>query len=55
VIGSSGVAALLYGSGGLNYWVRERLGLRMEFRYHHWGHGDGPVKFLGFRAGVAFR
>jgi hypothetical protein len=52
---SSGGAGILYGGGGVNYWLKERLGLRLEFRYHHWPHSDGPVRFLGFRAALAFR
>jgi hypothetical protein len=54
VIGN-GAAGVLYGGGGVNYWMRDRLGLRFDFRYHHWPHGDGPVRFLGFRAGLVFR
>jgi hypothetical protein len=37
--------------GGVNYWFRERMGLRLEFRDHGTAHGRLG---LGFRAGLTF-
>jgi opacity protein-like surface antigen len=50
----SGTANGFNFGGGVNYWFREHLGLRLEFRDNVWttyatGH------FLGFRVGLAFR
>jgi hypothetical protein len=50
----SGVA-LHYG-GGLNYWFRRRIGLRLEFRHHLWSPEAGEsINLVGFRIGLAFR
>jgi hypothetical protein len=43
-----GVAAF---SGGANYWLRERLALRVEGRYEYVFDEEG---YLHFRVGVAF-
>lgn len=40
--------------GGVNYWSKERLGVRLEFR-DHVAKFDRPVHFLGFRVGITFR
>jgi hypothetical protein len=52
---AGGVAGLWHLGGGVNYWAREHFGFRAEFRYHHWPHSDGAVKFVGIRFGVVFR
>lgn len=50
----SGVA-VHYGAG-LNYWVRRRIGLRLEFRHHLWSPEAGEaIHLVGFRIGLAFR
>ena len=42
--------------GGIHWWMKERLGLRLEFRDHVYGIGASmPVHFLGGRIGIAFR
>jgi hypothetical protein len=46
--GGVGVAAF---SGGANYWLRERLALRVEGRYEYVFDEEG---YLHFRVGVAF-
>jgi hypothetical protein len=40
--------------GGMNYWLRERIGLRLEIRDHIYADGTGR-HLLGFRIGFAFR
>jgi hypothetical protein len=40
--------------GGVNYWFRERLGVRLEFRDQVVTEGR-EVHYLGFRVGLAFR
>jgi hypothetical protein len=39
---------------GVNYWIRERLGIRFEFRDHLYL-DDSNRHLLGFRVGVVFR
>ena len=39
--------------GGVNYWMKPRLGLRLEFRDHIFS-SDSP-HILGFRVGLSFR
>jgi hypothetical protein len=46
--GGIGVAAF---SGGTNYWIRERLGLRIEGRYEYVFEEEG---YVHFRVGVVF-
>jgi hypothetical protein len=47
-------SAIHYG-GGLNYWLRRRIGLRFEFRHHIWSPEAGEaVHLVGFRVGVVF-
>ncbi|MGH9838298.1 MAG: hypothetical protein ACREEM_05905 [Blastocatellia bacterium] len=41
--------------GGVNYWFKERLGLRVEVRDHYLFHADGGINVVGVRFGVAFR
>jgi hypothetical protein len=51
-----GVATGLNYGGGMNYWLRSRLGLRVEFRHHLWSPEAGEtVNFLGLRFGVVFK
>jgi len=40
--------------GGVNYWFRERVGLRLEFRDQVFTQGR-TAHFYGFRIGLAFR
>jgi hypothetical protein len=40
--------------GGINYWIREKIGLRIEFRDHVYADGSGR-HLLGIRVGLAFR
>lgn len=40
--------------GGVTYWFRERLGLRLEFRDQVIAEGRA-VHYLGFRVGLSFR
>ncbi len=49
-----GGIAFHYG-GGMNYWLRRRIGLRFEFRDHIWSPESGEaVHLVGFRAGIVF-
>jgi hypothetical protein len=50
----SGTAHAFNVGGGVNYWFRDRLGLRLEFRDHVLTNG-GTVHYYGFRIGLAFR
>ncbi len=39
--------------GGVNYWVRRRVGLRFEFRHYLWSPESGElVHLVGFRFGI---
>jgi hypothetical protein len=40
--------------GGINYWFRDRIGWRLEFR-DQIADLDGPAHYVGFRIGLAFR
>lgn len=52
--GGGGAVAIHYG-GGVNYWVRRRLGVRIEFRHHIWSPESGEVVHLvAFRVGIVF-
>lgn len=54
LFGSGGAVAVHYG-GGLNYWVRRRVGLRFEFRHHLWSPETGEaIHLVGFRVGIVF-
>lgn len=41
--------------GGVNYWMRDRVGLRLEFRDHVLSTEGYTSHFWGFRFGVTFR
>lgn len=49
-----GVGIGFNAGGGVNYWFKERLGARFEFRAHVPGNSDLQA-FYGFRVGVTFR
>ncbi len=49
----SGAASLANLGGGANYWVRDHLGLRLEFR-EYLGRA-GSIRFRELRFGLAFR
>ena len=51
----SGAANLFNFGGGINYWFREGVGLRLEFRDHVWPSSDQTGHYWGFRIGLAFR
>jgi hypothetical protein len=53
----SGTANGLNFGGGLNYWFKERIGLRFEVRDNVMipPGGDSTSHFVGFRIGLAFR
>jgi hypothetical protein len=48
-----GGIAIHYG-GGMNYWLRRRIGLRFEFRHQIWSPESEAVHLVGFRAGMVF-
>ena len=53
-VGGNGQRNLINFSGGINYWFREKRGIRLEFRDHIYT--DGTERhLLGFRIGFAFR
>jgi len=55
LFGRGSGAAIHYG-GGLNYWFRRRIGLRLEFRHHFWSPEAGEtINLVGFRVGIVFR
>ncbi len=42
--------------GGVNWWLKPKLGLRLEFRDQVWpGRYDSAAHFFEFRVGLAFR
>ncbi len=47
----SGATSLVNYGGGLTYWFRPRLGLRLEVRDHH--HPEASI--VSFRVGISFR
>lgn len=50
------VASFLNVGGGLNYWLGERLGIRVEFREHiHVSDLPANLLYWGFRLGVSMR
>ena len=49
-----GTANLVNFGGGVDYWVRDRMGLRLEVRDHVWP-GDPAAHFLMFRVGLVGR
>ncbi len=50
----SGVANAVNFGGGVNYWFKDRVGLRLEFRDHIPAHSE-LSHFYGFRIGLTFR
>jgi hypothetical protein len=50
----SGVANGINFGGGVNYWLKERLGLRFEVRDQVLP-DDGAAHLVSFRAGISFR
>lgn len=56
VLFAGGAGAAIHYGGGMNYWLRSRLGLRVEFRDHLWSPESGEsVHLIDFRFGVVFR
>ena len=54
LFGRGGAVVFHYG-GGLNYWVRRRVGLRLEFRHHLWSPEAGEtIHLVGIRVGIVF-
>jgi hypothetical protein len=49
-----GIGAGFHAGGGVNYWFKERLGARFEFRAHVPVNTD-LQPFYGFRVGITFR
>ncbi len=49
----NGHANLFNFGGGVNYWFRSNLGLRLEFRDHVDSRSFGDVHWWGFRVGLA--
>ncbi|MBS1117398.1 MAG: hypothetical protein H6Q87_1782 [candidate division NC10 bacterium] len=41
--------------GGVDVWMKPRVGLRLEFRDHIWSEEGDTIHFWGFRIGVTFR
>ena len=41
--------------GGVDYWMKPKVGLRLEFRDHIWSGGDENIHFWSFRVGITFR
>ena len=41
--------------GGIDYWTKDRLGVRVEFRDHVRSDRRGDVHYWALRAGIAFR
>jgi hypothetical protein len=50
-----GVGNLFNVGGGVNYWMREGLGLRVEFRDHIFNARRNAEHFWGVRVGLSFR
>jgi hypothetical protein len=49
-----GGVAFHYG-GGMNHWLRRRIGLRFEFRHHLWSPEEGEIVHLvSLRVGIVF-
>jgi hypothetical protein len=53
-VGGNGQRNLINLGGGINYWFREKQGIRLEFRDHIYTDGTGR-HLLGFRIGFALR
>jgi hypothetical protein len=41
--------------GGVDFWLKPKVGLRVEFRDHIWIEDNDTLQFLGVRVGVMFR
>jgi hypothetical protein len=50
-----GHANLFNVGGGVDFWLKPKVGLRVEFRDHIWTEENDTVQFLGVRVGVTFR
>jgi len=51
----SGAINLFNFGGGINYWFRDRIGLRLEFRDHVYSQYSHSTHYLGGRIGCSFR
>jgi len=54
LLAANGVGGIVYFGGGVNYWLRDHLGLRAEYRHYYYPLESG-IHFAGFRLGVTFR
>jgi Outer membrane protein beta-barrel domain len=50
-----GYANLFNVGGGVQYWLKPKVGLRFEVRDHIWSNGGDTIQFWGVRVGVTFR
>ena len=41
--------------GGVDFWMKPKVGLRLEFRDHIWSEDGDAVHFWGVRVGITFR
>jgi hypothetical protein len=56
LFGGGGAGGGFHYGGGLNYWLRRRVGLRFEFRDHIWSPESGEsVHLVEFRTGIIVR
>ena len=55
LLAGRGVGGMWYYAGGINYWFRSHLGLRMEYRDHVWSPEGTNLHFVGARVGLCFR
>lgn len=55
VLAGGGAAGFIYVGGGVHYWFRPRIGLRIEYRHHLWPNADANIQLAGFRLGIALR
>jgi hypothetical protein len=55
LLAGRGAGIGIHYGGGMNYWLRRRVGLRFEFRHHIWSPESGEaVHLVGFRVGIIF-
>lgn len=52
---SDGHENLLNFGGGVDYWLKPKVGLRVEFRDHVWGEEGDTLHFWSVRFGVTFK
>jgi hypothetical protein len=53
---SGGETDSLFNVGaGVDFWLKPKVGLRVEFRDHIWTEDNDTLQFLGVRVGVTFR